>query len=590
MAYQTALTIRQVLQRIQCSDYVLPAIQREFVWSPEQIARLFDSLMQGYPIGSFLFWAVKKPKINDYRFYDFMLDYHQRDHAHCKRIGSIDRDGITAVLDGQQRLTALNIGLRGTYAYKMPRLWWNNPAAFPRRQLYLNILGAPDENEAGMKHDFRFLADDEAKRSPTTCWYPVRQILKAEEPVEINEQLRALDLGNERVPSRLLFRLHDVVYKNPIVAYYREEDQDLERVLDIFVRTNSGGTALSYSDMLMSTATAQWENLDAREEIQRAVHEINQVGNGFRFSQDFVLKASLMLGDIPSVAFKVTNFTRQNMQVLEGRWESIKTALTRAATLVSEFGFSEHSLTAHNSVLPIAHYLYRRNVNSRDINKEDRSTIERWLIRSLLKKGTWGGSSDYLLTAVRTVIGKHADSTFPVRQIDDAMRERGKSLTFDYEELKDLVEAKDRSFPLLAFLYPFVNIRDNVMHVDHVFPRARFTPSRLRKAGVSEGEIPEWIDRADRLPNLQLLRGSVNQAKRDVLPAQWIKTLGPDRARVHIEDHDLGVIPEGITGFKAFYEARRKRLLEKLKRQLGPHHEEPDRSESGQGIGASGPK
>ena len=70
---------------------------------------------------------------------------------------------------------------------------------------------------------------------------------------------------------------------------------------------------------------------------------------------------------------------------------------------------------------------------------------------------------------MRTVIGKHGDSTFPVRQIDDVMRERGKSLTFDYEELKDLVEAKDRSFPLLAFLYPFVNIRDNVMHVDHVF-------------------------------------------------------------------------------------------------------------------------
>ena len=111
------------------------------------------------------------------------------------------------------------------------------------------------------------------------------------------------------------------------------------------------------------------------------------------------------------------------------------------------------------------------------------------------------------------------------------MRERGKSLTFDNEELSDLVEAKDRSFPLLALLYPFVNVQDNVTHVDHVFPRARFTPSRLRKEGVSEGEIPDWIERADRLPNLQLLRGSVNQAKRDVLPAQWVNTLGPDLAR-----------------------------------------------------------
>lgn len=589
MAYQTALTIRKVLQRIQRSDYVLPAIQREFVWSPEQIARLFDSLMQGYPIGSFLFWAVKQPKINDYRFYDFMLDYHQRTNAYCKRIGSIDSDAITAVLDGQQRLTALNIGLRGTYAYKMPRLWWTNPTAFPRRQLYLNIVDTPNENEAGMKHDFRFLTDEEAERSQTSCWYPLHRILKAEEPVEINEQLRSLGLGNERVPSRLLFRLHDVVYKNQIVAYYQEEDQDLERVLDIFVRTNSGGTTLSYSDMLMSTATAQWEHLDAREEIQRAVREINQIGSGFQFSQDFVLKASLMLGDIPSVAFKVTNFTRQNMKLLEERWESIKTALIRSVTLVSEFGFSEHSLTAHNAVLPIAYYLYQRNVSPRHISHDDRGAIERWLIRSLLKKGTWGGSPDYLLTAVRTVIHKHGSTLFPVQNVNDAMRERGKGLTFDRDELMDLVEAKDRSFPLLALLYPFVNVRDNVTHVDHVFPRARFTPSRLRKAGVLDGDIAEWIERADRLPNLQLLRGSVNQAKRDVLPAEWINTLDLDVAKRHMEDHDLGVIPEGITGFKGFYEARRARLLKKLQRQLGPQHGEPDESESGQDVGTSDP-
>ena len=57
--YQTGGTIKETLQAIQQSKYVLPAIQREFVWKPEQIARLFDSLMQGYPFGTFLFWKVE---------------------------------------------------------------------------------------------------------------------------------------------------------------------------------------------------------------------------------------------------------------------------------------------------------------------------------------------------------------------------------------------------------------------------------------------------------------------------------------------------------------------------------------------------
>ena len=52
-AFQTPITIQKALGAIERREYVLPAIQREFVWWPEQIECLFDSLMQGYPIGSF---------------------------------------------------------------------------------------------------------------------------------------------------------------------------------------------------------------------------------------------------------------------------------------------------------------------------------------------------------------------------------------------------------------------------------------------------------------------------------------------------------------------------------------------------------
>ena len=189
MAFQTPITISKALGSIERREYVLPAIQREFVWWPEQIQCLFDSLMRGYPIGSFLFWMVRREGIEKYKFYDFMLDYHERDNAHCASVGSVTRDEITAVLDGQQRLTALNIGLRGSYAYKLPRLWWNNPEAFPVRRLYLNLLSeAEEENEYDMQYDFRFLTSKEAaRRDESHCWYPVGEILRAEDAVDLND-------------------------------------------------------------------------------------------------------------------------------------------------------------------------------------------------------------------------------------------------------------------------------------------------------------------------------------------------------------------------------------------------------------------
>jgi uncharacterized protein with ParB-like and HNH nuclease domain len=57
--YQSGLRIKDALDSVSRNLYVLPAIQREFVWKPEQICRLFDSLMQGYPFGTFLFWKVE---------------------------------------------------------------------------------------------------------------------------------------------------------------------------------------------------------------------------------------------------------------------------------------------------------------------------------------------------------------------------------------------------------------------------------------------------------------------------------------------------------------------------------------------------
>ena len=402
--YKPGGTIAAALSRIQQTNYVLPAIQREFVWKPEKIERLFDSLMQGYTLGKFLFWKVDSATSGKFKFYDFVLNYHQRDAPHCPDLPTLHNQAVTAVLDGQQRLTALNIGLRGSMAIKQPNKWWTNPDAFPKRTLRLNLLAALEPDENGAIYDFRFLDDTQAARNSEALWFKVPEILGMKAGPDMLNWLVAQQLAGEELSRAFatLDRLHHVVQTEPWIHYYEEEAQDIERVLNIFIRLNSGGTVLSYSDLLLSIAVAQWKQVDARAEIHKLVDELNRIGTGFNLSQDFVLKAGLMLADIASVGFKVENFTRANMATLEANWPAIRSALVRTVQLAASYGLNGQTLRADSSLLPIAYYLYSRQVAENYVTHsqfaEDRETIRHWLVCSLLKaSGIWGSGLDTLL-------------------------------------------------------------------------------------------------------------------------------------------------------------------------------------------------
>ena len=298
--YQTGNTIDKTLVEIQRNELVFPAIQREFVWQPRQIYRLFDSLMQGYPFGTFLYWRVDPENSGKFKFYDFVLNYHERDNRHCPVLPPMPNQKLIAVLDGQQRLTALNIGMRGSMAWKQPRLWWNNPRAFPVRKLYLDLLWEPHEdNEDGLKYSFRFLTKEQSHRGRNGAfWFPVGQVLSFE-----NAGTAMLRWLNRRLHQAQLEQAHGTLYElfqvarvKHLVAYYEERSQELEKVLQIFIRMNEGGTPLSYSDLLLSVAVAQWTHHDAREEIHLLVDKLNRIeGIGFNFSKDLVLKAQSSL-------------------------------------------------------------------------------------------------------------------------------------------------------------------------------------------------------------------------------------------------------------------------------------------------------
>ena len=573
--HQQGGTIKEALDSIASHEYVLPAIQREFVWRPEQVCNLFDSLMQGYPFGEFMFWRVDAQNAGQYRWYDFVREYHQRDNPHCPELGPIHDKPLTAVLDGQQRLTAFNIGLRGSMAIKLPYRWWNSSDAFPKRVLALDLLAPPDPDEEGSRYTFDFVSEDRIGLRDDRLWFRVSDVMRMNSGPDMLDWLSTIDLDTE--PQRLAFRTLDRLYQairvEPVVAYYEEKSQDIERVLNIFIRCNSGGTPLSYSNLLLSIAVSQWDTLDARREVHGLVDEMNKVRAGLLFNADFVLKAGLMLTDIASVGFRVENLTHENMAILEKGWPNIRQALLETVELVDSFGFDGRTIQATNSLLPIAYYLHKkgapRDFETSDHYLTDRKLIRGWLTRSILKEsGIWGSGLDTLLTALREVIRTSDGSEFPAAELRRVMAQRGKTLDFVEEEIEDLADMRlgdRRMFPLLTMLFPHLESRDG-SDIDHVFPKSRFTPNRLSFAGVEIDQVDAVRDRCDRLANLQLLDRSVNNEKRASLPADWLDVHCPDDlTRQNYSDrHLLGEVPRRINDFADYYSTRREQLRDRI--------------------------
>ena len=580
-------TIAEALDRIQQRRYVLPAIQREFVWGTDRICSLFDSLMRDYPINSMLYWRVDRDSADQYRWYDFVLNYHELESPGCPPHENLPAEDRIAVLDGQQRLTALNIGLRGSHAARAKWRRVGHPQSYPKKHLYLDIAAEPRLSEDRYEDQaFRFdlLEPERASQESgeDVHWFRAANVLSfprdAEAGMAINAYLRDHELADHPHAFNTLFKLWSAIVQQRHLSYFTETSQGLDRVLDIFIRVNSQGQPLSKSDLLMSIATAQWQERDAREEIPATLRQVNAIHPGFGFDRDHVLKAGLVVAGISDLGFRADTFNRKNMRLLEQEWETISRRLYVATELFASFGLSRENIDAGMVLIPVAYYLHRRDLGEQYLSSlstaGDRQRLRDWTVRALLMPGVFGSGLDTLLGRLRRVIDEHGADGFPSEAIEDVMAAMGKSLRFEPQTVDALVNSKygqPDTFALLSILYGYVD-PGRTTHVDHVFPRDKMRRDGLRDAGYTDEQIDRIFKQArDGLGNLQLLPGGENIGKQETLPLAWARQRYPDARALegYLEQNDMKDLPEGLDGFLDFYEARRGRLRERLISVLG---------------------
>lgn len=177
MTYRSA-TIKDILSRIN-RTYFLPAIQRPFVWESDQIVDLFDSILRGYPISSFLFWEVQEENWQNWDIYKF-IDNFRYGNVHNEPATPSSGE-LTLVLDGQQRLTSLLIGLSGSYTIRQKYKRNSNPSAFITQRLYIDLLqdGTAEESETDVQARFGLkFADGPPRNTSDSYWILVGKILQ----------------------------------------------------------------------------------------------------------------------------------------------------------------------------------------------------------------------------------------------------------------------------------------------------------------------------------------------------------------------------------------------------------------------------
>ncbi|GHR49456.1 hypothetical protein VN0484_13670 [Helicobacter pylori] len=550
--------------------YFLPNIQREYVWlkkaDEKKIEQLFDSILRGYPIGSFLFWKLQKEDIAksdeqdenklNFQLYQFITNYDERKpHNEKIYIEQISRDDLHIVLDGQQRLTSLYIGLKGTRTLKKKYAKKNNPNDYEEKRLYLNLKHQPNMDNPEDNYQFEFHA-----KAPTNdkdhFWFKVGDILELESGV-LNY---AQEHGLKENELNLLEKLKDAFHTKQLISFFEEKEKNLNKVLNIFIRVNSGGVKLSYSDLLMSILTASFSS-DIREKMNELVDVLKDKGFP-NVEQDQVLKTCLLLIG-KDTTFELKNFNKNNIKKIEENWEKITKSIYDAAELLEIFGYVKYLGSAY--ILSTLAYFY---FLKQKMDKNDKEQALKFVRNAQI--------TSYFTPSTDTKLSIIAHSIKEARTFEAFNHNLAKHQTCPLKITNDTIEgmvffnSHTRVLPVLQILYHNLN-KTTTFQIDHIYPKSKFKKE-------NEKLDKDFYECGNHLYNFQLLEGTENSAKKDKDPEVWIKeeykneqaieeqSIEEYKKRNYI-DPKLKLEWENI---KEFREKREEAIIKRLKEVLLP--------------------
>jgi len=602
MTYQSK-KVANVIPDIN-NQIFLPGIQREFVWDKEQMIQLFDSVIRGYPVGSFLFWNARGKFAENQIKYEFVQHYitegvypDEFDDVRFRNPKVRDEfatdlpDKLTLVLDGQQRLTTFYIGLKGSLTDRGYRQLRKKPESWTRKKLYINLQSDPSrttDDDRKLKYILEFKEPDPS-HSAAEYWYPVGNILDVETQDEryalvdeIQNELEATGVGhnaiNRKYIEQNLSELWRAIHERDTINYYELDSKHNDNVLDIFIRANEGGTQLGKEEMLLSMATAKWSeggnSIDARKKITTLVDKLNgyDAQAGFDFDIGFILRNLLAASELSS-KYDIQNFSDENLQQMKEVFQDpdFEDALFDTLDLVESYGLDGHAVSSTVSLIPIVYFFYnndniRLGWDSKD-GRQTRTKLFYWLCSTLLK-GVYHSAPYTLINAIRNDIRSAPEGTFPLEELHSTLLSNGKSLTFIEEEVEDMVRnlryGNKRVEVFLSLLYfPEPASQHETFEVDHILPRSQLSQENLvDEYGMELTRASRYKSLRDNILNLQFLKPDENSEKSDLNYVEWLESRHDSQIERHYIPEDEKLYE--VENFENFLNERENLITNRL--------------------------
>lgn len=516
-------SVREIVEKAVMHRWGVPEFQRGFVWTPQKVRDLIDSLWRGYPVGSFLIWRAA-------------------DEVEPRTVEDAQAPEAW-VVDGQQRTTAFCI-LTGRKPF-----WWSE-----------------DWNDVLKRHDVRFniLAEDEPYFSLRTAamrgdagrrWVSVRDVLNADD-----EKLSALIqtlLTDLHLPSSkfgmLWTRLDAVRRAGNVPIPILSVSLEIEDVTEIFTRLNSAGTKVTEADIALALAASNnpgW----ARKEFLPFLTELEEAG--FEIDPNVVFRSVVAIG-LNRAHLREVPHTYWTSDGLAKAWNRTQTAWRRTIQYVEQHGvLSADILPTKNALIPAVIVADRFPGTLRS------PALFAWFLHAT-RSGRYSGSA---LTALES----DAKAIDAAASGEEALAALTSNLSLWVPlTLEDfLQDYRDRFLRLLLYLVMYGRKARDWMTGErlgfqgtellesfspqwhHIFPRAY-----LRKEKVNEDQWDVFANIAVMAPTTNIRFGAKN-------PMAYLENynIGPDLLAEQLVPHDDGLLT--VERYDDFIRTRAKFLAD----------------------------
>tara|TARA_R110002096_G_scaffold242188_2_gene434152 strand:+ start:250 stop:2373 length:2124 start_codon:yes stop_codon:yes gene_type:complete len=319
-----------LISEIQKGQIKIPKFQRDFVWSIEKTAKLLDSILKGYPIGTFILWETNE-RLND-----------------IKNIGNLelppvpDDIKVQYVLDGQQRITSLYAAYLGASIQKEGEKKITNYGS-----IFVDLEGDIDNN------DEQIIVSEQ----PENTFITLNEILNFNDNLlEIKEQF-----SDDQFKKIHQYSQTFSTYDFSTVVLRKE---DIDSAIEVFTRINTGGQTLTLFEIMSAKTYDEEQNFDMQDRFQKLLKELESNSKYNTISSTVILNVlGLILSKNKECKRKVV--LQLDKQRIIDIWDDVISALKDSIDYFrSVYRIPVSTLLPYDALLvPFSYFFYHHKEN-----------------------------------------------------------------------------------------------------------------------------------------------------------------------------------------------------------------------------------